>query len=214
MHVTLLCTHRGGSLKPSNGSVSVKSDVVSLLTQPPSPPEDPAPSPPSKDKDSLASKKPPTKGKAAAGSQQVAMWQRLPCVLMLPSSGQRWRTGGGNRVLSRGFVQAWRKITRLHYQFFGCASMYEKDIWIWALWHVSDIEPINQILVVEPNFANRICSARQRMSVCRRTAPAQSGPTKATKPNQKIHNLWKDPTWWTFDTCPPTASPQWGAASG
>lgn len=53
-----------------------KSDVVFLLTQPPSPPEDPAPSPPSKDKDSLASKKPQTKGKAAAGSQQVAMWQQ------------------------------------------------------------------------------------------------------------------------------------------
>lgn len=67
----------------------VKSHVVSLLTQPPSPPEDPAPSPPSKDKDSLASKKLPTKGKTAAGSQQVAMWQQLLRGLMLPSSGQR-----------------------------------------------------------------------------------------------------------------------------
>lgn len=53
-----------------------QSDVVFLPTQPPSPPEDPAPSPPSKDKDSVASKKPSTKGKTAAGSQQVAMWQQ------------------------------------------------------------------------------------------------------------------------------------------
>lgn len=50
-----------------------KHDVVSLLTQPSSPPEEPAPAPPpqTKDKDSNANKKPPSKGKAAAGSQQV-----------------------------------------------------------------------------------------------------------------------------------------------
>lgn len=52
-----------------------KHDVVSLLTQPPSPPEEPAPPPPSKDKDSNASKKAPSKGKAGAGSQQVDVWQ-------------------------------------------------------------------------------------------------------------------------------------------
>uniref|UniRef100_A0A7N8YJ12 Cytoskeleton associated protein 5 n=1 Tax=Mastacembelus armatus TaxID=205130 RepID=A0A7N8YJ12_9TELE len=41
------------------------------FNQPPSPPEEPVSPPPSKDKDSNASKKPPNKGKAAAGSQQV-----------------------------------------------------------------------------------------------------------------------------------------------
>lgn len=50
-----------------------KHDVVSLLTQPPSPPEEPAPPPPSKDKDSNASTKPPGKGKAGAGGQQVVV---------------------------------------------------------------------------------------------------------------------------------------------
>lgn len=53
-----------------------KHDVVSLLTQPPSPTEDPVPPLPSKDKDSNASKKPPSKGKGGAGSQQVDVLQR------------------------------------------------------------------------------------------------------------------------------------------
>lgn len=52
-----------------------KHDVVFLLTQPLSPPEEPVPPPSSKDKDSNASKKPPSKGKAAAGSQQVDVLQ-------------------------------------------------------------------------------------------------------------------------------------------
>lgn len=51
--------------------VQCKQDVVFLLTQPPSPPEEPAPPSPSKDKDSSAIKKKPSKGKAAAGGQQV-----------------------------------------------------------------------------------------------------------------------------------------------
>lgn len=46
-------------------------NVIFLLTQPSSPPEDPLPPPPSKDKDNNGSKKLPSKGKAAAGSQQV-----------------------------------------------------------------------------------------------------------------------------------------------
>lgn len=47
--------------------------AVSLLTQPPSAPEEPAPPPPSPstEKDSSALKKKASKGKAAAGSQQV-----------------------------------------------------------------------------------------------------------------------------------------------
>lgn len=56
-------------------TVKCEHDVVFLFAQLPSPPEEPAPPPPSKDKDSNASKKPPSKGKAAAGSQQVDVEQ-------------------------------------------------------------------------------------------------------------------------------------------
>lgn len=55
--------------------ITVKHDVVFLLAQFPSPPEEPAPPLPSTDKDSNASKKPPGKGKAASGSQQVDVLQ-------------------------------------------------------------------------------------------------------------------------------------------
>lgn len=81
-----------------------KVDVVFLLTQPPSPPEDPAPSPPTKDKDNVASKKPPTKGKTAAGSQQVAMWQQaaLP-VQLLCSHAALWWSALEDRSHSRCF---------------------------------------------------------------------------------------------------------------
>lgn len=45
--------------------------MVFLLTQPPSPPEEPIPPLSSKDKDNNGSKKPSSKGKAAGGNQQV-----------------------------------------------------------------------------------------------------------------------------------------------
>lgn len=49
-------------------TVKCKHDVVFLLTQPPSPPVEPS-------KDSNASKKPLSKGKATASSQQVVLPQ-------------------------------------------------------------------------------------------------------------------------------------------
>lgn len=56
-------------------TVKCKHDVVFLFAQLPSPPEEHDPTPPSKDKDSSNNKKPPGKGKAAAGSQQVDVEQ-------------------------------------------------------------------------------------------------------------------------------------------
>lgn len=73
---------RASSVSRSTEDLDSKPDVKKVrggaaAKKPPSPPEDPAPSPPSKDKDSLASKKPPTKGKTAAGSQQGPAGKKL-----------------------------------------------------------------------------------------------------------------------------------------
>lgn len=76
-------------------SVQCKQDVVFLLTQPPSPPEEPAPPSPSKDKDSSAIKKKPSKGKAAAGGQQVDC--KPPSLCLTPHVG-----GASQRTLLVG----------------------------------------------------------------------------------------------------------------
>lgn len=72
--------------------------TVSLLTQPPSPPEEPAPPSP-KDKDSSAFKKKPSKGKAAAGGPQVDSTPPSSCSLWAPPPLSGWgfsedRVGG------------------------------------------------------------------------------------------------------------------------
>lgn len=58
-------------LSVNSGPRSCKYNMVFLLTQPPSPSEEPIPPPSSKDKDNNGSKKPSSKGKAAGGNQQV-----------------------------------------------------------------------------------------------------------------------------------------------